>query len=139
MVNLQMITRRHFRNYKTMAILDVQSVLLLVLNINSSIGSLLAFAVILLLSNIPASLLVISAFIMGFIEKAISNSFVKEAKDILKSMPYLKVIGVTGSYGKTSAKFILKRILIVCYKVIFVRCNKSNNNWRNPPGGLSSG
>ena len=93
------------------------SVLLLVLNINSSIGSLLAFALILLLSNIPASLLVISAFIMGFIEKAISNSFVKEAKDILKSMPYLKVIGVTGSYGKTSAKFILKRILSEKYNV----------------------
>lgn len=79
--------------------------------------SILSFAIVLLLSNIPACLLLLSAFIMSFIEKAISNSYIKEAKDILNAMPNLKVIGVTGSFGKTSAKFILKRILSEKYNV----------------------
>ena len=93
------------------------SLLLLASSFNNATLSILSFSLVLLLSCVPACLLVVSAFIMGFIEKAISNSYVKEAKDILKSMPNLKVIGVTGSYGKTSAKFILKRILSEKYNV----------------------
>ncbi len=45
------------------------------------------------------------------IEKAFTNYYINDAKKILKSMPDLKVIGITGSYGKTSTKFILNRIL----------------------------
>ncbi len=45
------------------------------------------------------------------IEKWINNGFIKEAKDILKANPNLKIIGVTGSYGKTSVKFYLKTLL----------------------------
>lgn len=80
--------------------------------------SILSFALILLFAHLPAALLVISGFIMSFIEKGISQSYINDAKNILKSMPNLKVIGVTGSYGKTSAKFILKRILSEKYNVV---------------------
>ena len=95
----------------------VLSILLFLLALGNETLMILAFAFILLLSNLPATLLIISAFVMGYIEKAISNGYVKDAKNILKSMPNLKVIGVTGSYGKTSAKFILKRILSEKYNV----------------------
>ncbi len=45
------------------------------------------------------------------IEKAFSNWYIDDAKKILKSHKNLKVIGITGSYGKTTTKFILTRIL----------------------------
>ncbi len=45
------------------------------------------------------------------IEKAISRFYINDAKKILASHKNLTVIGVTGSYGKTTTKFILNRIL----------------------------
>lgn len=45
------------------------------------------------------------------IEKAVSQWYTKDAKKILKSHKNLTVIGITGSYGKTTTKFILNRIL----------------------------
>ena len=95
----------------------VLCLLLFLTLLNNPTLSILAFALILLLASVPACLLVVSAFVMSSVEKAISNTYVKDAKNILKSMPNLKVIGVTGSYGKTSAKFILKRILSEKYNV----------------------
>ena len=51
------------------------------------------------------------------IEKLISNSYVKKAKKKLESIKNIKVIGITGSYGKTSVKNILKTLLSEKYKV----------------------
>ncbi|MBE6810891.1 MAG: UDP-N-acetylmuramoyl-tripeptide--D-alanyl-D-alanine ligase [Ruminococcaceae bacterium] len=45
------------------------------------------------------------------IEKAISKWYINDAKKILKAHKNLTVIGITGSYGKTTTKFILNRIL----------------------------
>lgn len=45
------------------------------------------------------------------VEKHINRGFYKDAERILASMPDLRVIGVTGSYGKTSTKHYLNRIL----------------------------
>ena len=56
-------------------------------------------------------------FITWPIEKLISNSYIKRAKSKLKTFNNLKVIGITGSYGKTSVKNILSTILSEKYKV----------------------
>lgn len=45
------------------------------------------------------------------VEKSINRRYYNEARDILASMPDLKIIGITGSYGKTSTKHYLQRIL----------------------------
>lgn len=45
------------------------------------------------------------------VEKCIQKGFINDAKKILASMPDLKIIGITGSYGKTSTKHYLTRIL----------------------------
>ncbi len=45
------------------------------------------------------------------IEKAVAAWYINDAKKILKSHKNLTVIGITGSYGKTTTKFILNRIL----------------------------
>lgn len=45
------------------------------------------------------------------VEKSINRRYYNEAASILRSMPDLKVIGITGSYGKTSTKHYLHHIL----------------------------
>ncbi len=45
------------------------------------------------------------------VEKLFAKHYINDAKKILKNHKNLKVIGVTGSYGKTTTKFILTRIL----------------------------
>lgn len=45
------------------------------------------------------------------VEKAINKRYIDDAADRLRSMPDLKIVGITGSYGKTSTKHFLHRIL----------------------------
>ncbi len=49
------------------------------------------------------------------VEKSINRGFINEARDMIDSSPYLTVIGVTGSFGKTSVKFILGKMLSAKY------------------------
>lgn len=87
--------------------------LLLVLYIifpNSVLGRI--GAVTLLLFSLITPILTYVAWGITYpIEKAISKWYVNDAKRILKEHKNLKVIGITGSYGKTTTKFILTRIL----------------------------
>ncbi|MCH5257730.1 MAG: UDP-N-acetylmuramoyl-tripeptide--D-alanyl-D-alanine ligase [Lachnospiraceae bacterium] len=52
------------------------------------------------------------------IEMGINRHYIKEAVGILNQMPNLVIIGVTGSYGKTSVKYFLSRLLSVQYSVL---------------------
>ena len=45
------------------------------------------------------------------VEKHINQRYIDDARRILASMPDLRVVGITGSYGKTSTKHYLYRIL----------------------------
>jgi len=71
------------------------------------------------------AILIFSFLIIGFanifvkpIENIINNWYYKDAKHILKQMPDLIVIGITGSYGKTSTKHFLNRVLSEKYNVL---------------------
>jgi UDP-N-acetylmuramoyl-tripeptide--D-alanyl-D-alanine ligase len=68
-------------------------------------------AVALALAIVSPGVLLLSNWLLRPIEKHINAGFYNEAKSILQSMPELKIIGVTGSYGKTSTKHYLNRIL----------------------------
>ena len=59
-----------------------------------------------------------TALICKPIEKYISNGFIKDAKRILASKPDMRIIGVTGSYGKTSVKYYLNTLLKAKYNVL---------------------
>lgn len=50
-------------------------------------------------------------------EKAISQSFVRGAKKMLESHSRLITVGITGSYGKTSTKYYLQKLLSTKYNV----------------------
>lgn len=52
------------------------------------------------------------------IEKAINNHYVRDAKRLLREHRHLTVIGITGSYGKTSTKNFLQALLSVRYNVL---------------------
>ncbi|MFP3040960.1 UDP-N-acetylmuramoyl-tripeptide--D-alanyl-D-alanine ligase [Treponema primitia] len=52
------------------------------------------------------------------IEKGINRGYIKDAKKILKGIDRLIVIGITGSYGKTSTKYFLNKILSSKYNVL---------------------
>ena len=52
------------------------------------------------------------------IENLINNGFCKKAKEKLNSIPECKVVGITGSYGKTSTKYIVDTILSQKYNTL---------------------
>ena len=60
----------------------------------------------------------VSLWALQPVENAINKKYYDEAASILASMPGLKVVGITGSYGKTSTKHYLNRILSEKYNVI---------------------
>ena len=64
------------------------------------------------------ALLMLAALIAAPMEKHIAGQFIKDAQARLAAQPGLIKIGITGSYGKTSTKFLLRDILSVKYNVL---------------------
>lgn len=81
-----------------------------------------AFVLIIFTFLLPV-LVMLANLINSPIERHINNKFIKEAKDILEGMPRLKVIGITGSYGKTSTKYFLNKLLSTKYNVVMTPGN----------------
>lgn len=52
------------------------------------------------------------------IEVAVNQYYINDAKKKLKEVPGLQIIGVTGSYGKTSVKYYLQTLLQERYNVL---------------------
>ena len=75
------------------------------------------------LNIISFFLCVISNIINYPIEHIIRTYYINDAKKILKNMPNLIVIGVTGSYGKTSVKNFLVKTLSSKYEVLSTQKN----------------
>ena len=65
--------------------------------------------------------LVLAAWLVWPVEKTINNMFLRDAIRILNAQTGLVRIGITGSYGKTSVKFILRTILNEKYPVLATR------------------
>ena len=79
-------------------------------------------AVALLLLIMPLVMLAAN-FVNKPLEAAITRWYYNDAKRILRSMPDLKIIGITGSFGKTSTKHYLYRILSEKYNVLMTPGN----------------
>ncbi len=75
------------------------------------------FCALLLLTFAPSAFTLLLLLLLKPAEKAIAQHYVNDAKKILKSSPSLTVIGITGSFGKTGTKFIIKRLLDEAFNV----------------------
>lgn len=118
-------TRRVWRIYTITGILSLGSLLAVVLSIGNSNDALgyyngvaVSLACLLLLCIFSWAVVILAVIILIPVEKAINRRYYNEARDILRSMPDLKIIGVTGSYGKTSTKHYLQRILSESYETL---------------------
>ena len=83
----------------------------------------LFFPIILLLtyivvSNLPALWLIIASLFLSPLEKIQKYLILGQASSRLKKAKNLKVIGITGSFGKTSVKHILNQILSYKFKTL---------------------
>lgn len=70
---------------------------------------------IVVMSNL---VLMLSDVLNAPFEKAVKQYYINDAKKILKSHKNLKVVGITGSYGKTSTKYCLTSLLSAKYNVL---------------------
>ena len=100
--------------------------------ISSYIFNLILGTIIYLLTRSYSVILIVFAYINIFlpfillfinllnipINNMINKYYINDAKKIIKSMPNLIVIGVTGSYGKTSVKNFLYKCLSAKYNVL---------------------
>ncbi len=62
--------------------------------------------------------LILANIVNAPIEKAVRNHYIKDAKKLLASHKRLRIIGITGSFGKTSVKYYLTALLGVRYNVL---------------------
>ncbi len=76
------------------------------------------FAALFLGYMIAPLLLLLSNGINAPAEAAVRRHYVRDAKRILQECPDLKIIGITGSYGKTSMKYFLTTLLRQKYNVL---------------------
>lgn len=67
--------------------------------------------ILLLMTIFSWAVVMVAVIILTPVEKMINRKYRLEAESMLKSMPELKIIGITGSFGKTSTKHYLHRIL----------------------------
>ncbi|MCC8016880.1 MAG: UDP-N-acetylmuramoyl-tripeptide--D-alanyl-D-alanine ligase [Clostridiales bacterium] len=82
--------------------------------LNEKYGLFIISLVLALIPFIP----LIANIINSPIEKGIRQYYINDAKKILKACPDLIVIGITGSYGKTSVKYFLSTVLKAKYNVL---------------------
>jgi UDP-N-acetylmuramoyl-tripeptide--D-alanyl-D-alanine ligase len=78
---------------------------------NTVFISIAVFAFLTLLSVFSVSIVLMANLIVAPLETAINRWYYHDANKRIKEMPNLTVIGITGSFGKTSTKYILSKIL----------------------------
>lgn len=107
------ITARIKRMYTTYLIFFVIAVIC---------SNLFDYKIVLSIVNVCSMVAYTFVYIISLInrpvEKSIRRGFCKKAQKKLKEIPDLKVVGITGSYGKTSTKYIVNTILSQKYNTL---------------------
>ena len=70
-----------------------------------------------LFSELTVPILVLSSFLIWPLEQLINGAYLRDARKRIKTLQP-KIIGITGSYGKTSTKYILHQILSKKYNTL---------------------
>lgn len=126
-------TARIKRMVLTLAViyLALPTVLLLLLakktNIQSAVYVFSGFCTV--LAALSPFMILLANLINRPMELAINLHYINDAKRILSECPDLTVIGITGSFGKTSVKYFLDELLSVKFNVL-----KTPGNFNTPLG-----
>ena len=124
------VTKRVQRLIFTTTVLYLIPVIILVLHIDNTQFMYNMLLVLAVMTYINKFVVYLACLINHPYERGVYYHFLHQAKSKLKSMPNLKVIGITGSYGKTSSKNILADILNIKYNTLPTPRNL------NTPNGL---
>lgn len=81
-------------------------------------GGQVSLGVILMICIFSWVFAIAAVWLLKPVEASINRKYWNEAYSILQSMPDLKIVGITGSYGKTSTKHYLQRILSEHFNVL---------------------
>ena len=117
-------TKRVWRLYSLISLLSLGAVIPVAIctagRIYSGVyyGFQITLFIILAISALSWVVVFLSLFLLMPVEKSINARYRNEAIKILRSKPDLKVVGITGSYGKTSTKHYLHRILSEHYETL---------------------
>ena len=112
------ITARIKRLITTTTIMYLIPVVLLAFNIENYFNTWILFSIEAVMLYLNRIVIFIAMLINMPIEKLVYLHFKNKAMNKIKEMPDLKIIGITGSYGKTSCKNILGEILNVKYNAL---------------------
>ena len=107
------VTKRVKRQFLTYLVLIV--ILGVLVNVFPSVLSVLVLNIISIISYV---FVYIVALITTPIEGAINKGFCRKASNKLKEIPDFKVLGITGSFGKTSTKYVINTILSQKYNCL---------------------
>ncbi len=99
-----------------------ESILIFIFFITNNNGNFI-FVKLCLLNVISPIIALIANFLNTPIEYLEKKYYINQAKKIMKDMPNLIVIGITGSYGKTSVKNFLSKALSLKYEVLITPQN----------------
>lgn len=108
-------TARVKRMFVTVMLITFAPIILVNVFVNDPVVMTAVFCLYIALSSV---MMLVADFFNKPMEKSINNGYIRDAKKILKSCPDLKIIGVTGSFGKTSVKFYLNTLLQAKYNVL---------------------
>lgn len=117
------MTRRVWRLYTLTGLLSVGGATAVAIctwgkNVGYYSGVSVTIGFMMLVAIFSWALMMLSHILLIPVEKHIQQRYINDAKRILRSMPDLRVVGITGSYGKTSTKHYLTRILSEQYDVL---------------------
>ena len=107
------VTKRVKRQFLTYLILI--AILGVLVNVFKDYNSVILLNIFAMISYV---FVYIVALITTPIEASINNSFCAKASKKLKEIPDLKIIGITGSFGKTSTKYAINTILSQKYNCL---------------------
>ena len=82
-----------------------------------------------ILDYFQPKIMILANILVAPIEKKINMYYYEKAQEKIKSMKNLKVVGITGSFGKTSTKFVTATILDEKYNVL-----KTPESFNTPMG-----
>ena len=106
-------TARAKRLFGLSLLILVASAVLLVRFVNDDPWRIAVF----LFSELTVPILAASSFLIWPLEQLINSLYLRDARKCLKTLQP-KIVGITGSYGKTSTKYILYQILSQKYKTL---------------------